>query len=68
MSTAQSPLSLSFLIILIISIVFAQAIVPPSSTFKYVNQGQFGEYAVEYLADYRVLDIVTFPFTLYFYN
>ncbi|PSS29060.1 Epidermis-specific secreted glycoprotein [Actinidia chinensis var. chinensis] len=46
----------------------AQSIVPPSQTFKYINQGEFGEYIVEYDANYRVLPINTFPFTLCFYN
>ncbi|MBA0748771.1 hypothetical protein Gogos_002760 [Gossypium gossypioides] len=46
----------------------ANAIVPPSSTFKYVNEGEFGEYSVEYLADYRPLLTYLFPFQLCFYN
>ncbi|KAK6932677.1 Bulb-type lectin domain [Dillenia turbinata] len=46
----------------------AQTTVPKSKTFKYINQGEFGEYSVEYDANYRVLDIYTFPFTLCFYN
>ncbi|KAF9590188.1 hypothetical protein IFM89_031843 [Coptis chinensis] len=48
--------------------IVAQASVPPSNTFKIINQGAFGEYSVEYGADYRVTDIFTFPFTLCFYN
>ncbi|TYH48073.1 hypothetical protein ES332_D10G042900v1 [Gossypium tomentosum] len=46
----------------------ANAIVPPSSTFKYVNEGEFGESSVEYLADYRPLLTYLFPFQLCFYN
>ncbi|KAL3576190.1 hypothetical protein D5086_021473 [Populus alba] len=46
----------------------AYATVPSSKTFKYINQGEFGEYSVEYLADYRVLPLSTFPFQLCFYN
>lgn len=46
----------------------SQAIVPSSETFKYVNQGELGEHYVEYGADYRSLQINTYPFTLCFYN
>ncbi|XP_047307610.1 epidermis-specific secreted glycoprotein EP1-like [Impatiens glandulifera] len=48
--------------------VAAQAIVPPNATFKYINEGSFGEYIVEYSADYRTLNIGKFPFLLCFYN
>lgn len=51
-----------------IFIALSQALVPSSKTFKYVNQGNFGEYYVEYGADYRVTEIYTYPFTLCFYN
>ncbi|KAK6917677.1 S-locus glycoprotein domain [Dillenia turbinata] len=70
MTSSISPsLSLQILCILFFNTLFvAQAIVPPSKTFKYINQGEFGEYIVEYGANYRVLDIFTFPFTLCFYN
>ncbi|KAJ6377288.1 hypothetical protein OIU76_026293 [Salix suchowensis] len=46
----------------------ASATVPSSKTFKYINQGGFGQYSVEYAADYRVLPISTSPFQLCFYN
>ncbi|KAK5792280.1 hypothetical protein PVK06_033394 [Gossypium arboreum] len=46
----------------------ANTIVPPSSTFRYVNEGEFGEYSVEYLADDRPLLTYLFPFQLCFYN
>ncbi|EEF36764.1 epidermis-specific secreted glycoprotein EP1 [Ricinus communis] len=46
----------------------AHASVPPSATFKYVNEGEFGEYIVEYDANYRVLDPFAQPFQLCFYN
>ncbi|KAJ6770309.1 SECRETED GLYCOPROTEIN EP1 putative-RELATED [Salix purpurea] len=46
----------------------AHATVPPSSTFKYVNEGDFGEYISEYFPDYRPLSIGTSPFQLIFYN
>ncbi|KAK2969504.1 hypothetical protein RJ640_017344 [Escallonia rubra] len=67
------PSSSVSLISILITLIFtvsttAQATVPRDKTFVYTNQGLFGEYSVEYLADYRVLDISTFPFTLCFYN
>ncbi|OAY28783.1 epidermis-specific secreted glycoprotein EP1 [Manihot esculenta] len=46
----------------------AQASVPPSATFKYVNEGEFGEYIVEYDANYRPLKPFARPFQLCFYN
>ncbi|EOY27998.1 hypothetical protein QUC31_012796 [Theobroma cacao] len=46
----------------------ANAKVPPSRTFKYINEGDLGEYSVEYFADYRALPIYLFPFQLCFYN
>ncbi|KAI5662395.1 hypothetical protein M9H77_21718 [Catharanthus roseus] len=46
----------------------SQAAVPASKTFKFVNEGEFGDYIVEYGANYRVLDIYTFPFQLCFFN
>lgn len=46
----------------------AHASVPPSSTFKYVNEGEFGEYISEYGPDYRPLPLGTSPFQLMFYN
>ncbi|KAH7544017.1 hypothetical protein JRO89_XS15G0086800 [Xanthoceras sorbifolium] len=52
------------------SLVFsiAKASVPPSETFKLVNQGEFGPYINEYDADYRLLGIFNSPFSLGFYN
>ncbi|CAK7327666.1 unnamed protein product [Dovyalis caffra] len=49
-------------------IAHATATVPPSSTFKYVNEGEFGEYISEYVPDYRPLPISSTPFQLIFYN
>nr|BAV60249.1 D-mannose binding lectin [Euphorbia tirucalli] len=46
----------------------AEALVPPSETFQYVNAGDFGDYIVEYEANYRVLDPFAQPFQLCFYN
>ncbi|WCJ20024.1 Curculin-like (mannose-binding) lectin family protein [Euphorbia peplus] len=59
---------------LILSLIFStisiltEASVPPSETFQYINQGEFGEYIVEYDASYRVLDPFAQPFQLCFYN
>ncbi|XP_022717756.1 epidermis-specific secreted glycoprotein EP1-like [Durio zibethinus] len=46
----------------------AIASVPPSKTFQYVNEGEFGLYAVEYGGSYRTLDPFAAPFQLCFYN
>ncbi|CAI0429273.1 unnamed protein product [Linum tenue] len=45
-----------------------QATVPPSARFSFTNEGDFGDYIVEYNANYRVLSIATTPFQLCFYN
>lgn len=64
-----SPSSLSVpIFILFISILSSTAQVPPSDTFQYVNEGDFGGYINEYNGNYRVLDLFTSPFTLVFYN
>ncbi|TXG75471.1 hypothetical protein E1A91_A13G171400v1 [Gossypium mustelinum] len=47
---------------------FAKASVPPSETFQYVNEGELGDYIVEYDGDYRVLPPFSAPFQLCFYN
>ncbi|CAK7327662.1 unnamed protein product [Dovyalis caffra] len=58
-----------FSLCLLLSISFvAHSTVPPSSTFKYVNEGEFGFYSSEYAPDYRPLDIFNSPFQLIFYN
>ncbi|KAK8542781.1 hypothetical protein V6N12_015361 [Hibiscus sabdariffa] len=46
----------------------ALATVPPSATFKHVNNGEFGPFVVEYLGNYRVISIANAPFQLAFYN
>ncbi|CAI9087283.1 OLC1v1021320C1 [Oldenlandia corymbosa var. corymbosa] len=65
---SYSSTFISFSIAFFSLLVASQSVVPPSKTFKYINQGPFGEYIVEYDADYRLLPIATFPFTLSFYN
>ncbi|CAO2836231.1 unnamed protein product [Amaranthus hypochondriacus] len=70
MSSFSNPFSqiLSFLLLLIVFVCIAEALVPPSSTFKLVNEGEFGYYIVEYDANYRTLDVFNSPFKLCFYN
>ncbi|KAB5534560.1 hypothetical protein DKX38_017646 [Salix brachista] len=47
-----------FSLCLLLSIFFiGHSAVPPSSTFKHVNEGQFGFYIIEYAPDYRPLPI-----------
>ncbi|KAG6755217.1 hypothetical protein POTOM_041035 [Populus tomentosa] len=68
---ASRDLSMSklFSLCLLLSIFFiAHSTVPPSSTFKYVNEGEFGFYSSEYAPDYRPLSLFTSPFQLMFYN
>ncbi|XP_056682517.1 epidermis-specific secreted glycoprotein EP1 isoform X2 [Spinacia oleracea] len=63
-----STSSLLSILCIILLISLSQAQVPPSSTFKHVNQGDFGDYIVEYDGNYRALDIFSSPFQLCFYN
>ncbi|KAJ8763636.1 hypothetical protein K2173_003108 [Erythroxylum novogranatense] len=63
MSFVLSPFLFS-----ILSSSIAQASVPPSARFQYINAGEFGEYIVEYDANYRFLDPFAQPFQLCFYN
>ena len=68
---SSSPLSTMHLLCLLLLSLFsfiAQASVPPNETFRYVNEGEFGPYIVEYDASYRPLPKSTSPFQLYFYN
>ncbi|KAE8706099.1 Epidermis-specific secreted glycoprotein EP1 [Hibiscus syriacus] len=61
----MSLLSFCLLFLLAFS---AGAVVPPSETFRFVNDGEFGPFIVEYGGDYRVISIGTAPFQLAFYN
>ncbi|KAJ4975290.1 hypothetical protein NE237_000396 [Protea cynaroides] len=71
-SSSSFPVPLGFytffFFFLTIFLFTTQATVPPSKTFKFINEGEFGDYIVEYEANYRVSDIQTFPFALCFYN
>ncbi|GKU90983.1 hypothetical protein SLEP1_g4914 [Rubroshorea leprosula] len=62
----MSPLL--FLFLFSLSCFSAKATVPQSATFKFVNEGEFGPYIVEYDGNYRVLSIFSSPFQLCFYN
>lgn len=46
----------------------AQSSVTPYATFRYVNEGEFGPYIVEYDGNYCGLSIFNSPFQLFFYN
>ncbi|KAD3066770.1 hypothetical protein R6Q59_019023 [Mikania micrantha] len=46
----------------------SESAVPSSQTFTYVNEGDFGDYVVEYDANYRALPPFSSPFQLCFYN
>ncbi|GMN54381.1 hypothetical protein TIFTF001_023507 [Ficus carica] len=60
--------SLFSLFLLSLTLSIAQAQVPGNETFKFVNEGEFGPYVVEYGGNYRVLSIYNGPFQLCFYN
>ncbi|XWS10093.1 hypothetical protein CRYUN_Cryun39dG0046000 [Craigia yunnanensis] len=64
-SFTMSLLCFSFLVLFSFNV---RAAVPPSATFKFVNDGEFGPYIVEYRGDYRALSIFNSPFQLAFYN
>ncbi|KAI3965054.1 hypothetical protein MKX01_013985 [Papaver californicum] len=57
-----------FTIIIFLSSFVAESTLPSSKTFKFINQGDFGDYVVEYDANYRALDLFSSPFQLCFYN
>ncbi|KAL5731164.1 hypothetical protein ACHQM5_003921 [Ranunculus cassubicifolius] len=64
-TTTFSFLISFFLFYLTLVIIVAEATVPSSKTFTFVNQGEFGEYSVEYQADYRlVTGLFTDPFAI----
>ncbi|XXG90198.1 hypothetical protein AAC387_Pa12g2021 [Persea americana] len=67
MAFSKPPFPLLFVFISL-SAAITHATVPPTKTFTYINQGPFGDYNIEYGANYRVLDIFTYPFRLCFYN
>ncbi|XP_052178600.1 epidermis-specific secreted glycoprotein EP1-like [Diospyros lotus] len=69
MALSSRSLTFSFLFLTIQTLFFrSQAQVPDSETFKFVNQGDFGDYVIEYDGNYRVLQPFAAPFQLCFYN
>uniref|UniRef100_A0A5B7BUF9 Putative epidermis-specific secreted glycoprotein EP1-like n=1 Tax=Davidia involucrata TaxID=16924 RepID=A0A5B7BUF9_DAVIN len=75
MACSHSPIHLNLMIILFLFCFFATTLaqVPANATFKFVNQGEFGDRIIEYDAGYRVIrndvyTFYTFPFRLCFYN
>ncbi|KAK9268944.1 hypothetical protein L1049_000710 [Liquidambar formosana] len=74
MALPEFPLPVHFIILSIIFFtIAAQAQVPANKTFKFINQGEFGDRIIEYDASYRVIrnevyTFYTFPFRLCFYN
>ncbi|KAJ9671423.1 hypothetical protein PVL29_025231 [Vitis rotundifolia] len=64
---SSPPFLVSFLFLFLISFL-AHASVPINNTFKYVNEGEFGPYIVEYDGNYRTLPIFASPFQFCFYN
>ena len=70
MSCSPPSFTLSFIFLSFISIYSftVHASVPLKNTFKYVNEGGFGPYIVEYGGDYRGLPIFASPFQFCFYN
>ncbi|XP_021892953.1 epidermis-specific secreted glycoprotein EP1-like [Carica papaya] len=70
MASSSSSLAPSFLFVFLVAAFscIAQSAVPPSETFRFVNEGEFGPFIVEYDGNYRVLSIFNSPFQLAFYN
>ncbi|KAJ9563348.1 hypothetical protein OSB04_008508 [Centaurea solstitialis] len=73
MVAASSSSSLIILFCFLFTLLFiSEAVVPPSETFRYVNEGFFGdseETSIEYdPVNYRTLPPFTAPFALCFYN
>ncbi|KAJ6753846.1 hypothetical protein OIU79_026637 [Salix purpurea] len=68
---SSPPMELSFYLSLslLCSIsIIAHSTVRPNSTFKYFNEGEFGDFLTEYRATFRPLDITESVFQLLFYN
>ena len=70
---ALSSICLPFLLLAGFIAIAAEAQVPANQTFKFINQGEFGDRIIEYDASYRVIrndvyTFYTFPFRLCFYN
>ncbi|XVE63389.1 hypothetical protein DITRI_Ditri07aG0016500 [Diplodiscus trichospermus] len=73
MASWISPLLLHFTFLSLFAFAATLAKVPANQTFKFINQGEFGDRIIEYDASYRVIrnDVYNFlaiPFRLCFYN
>ena len=65
-----SPSPMAVLLVLLLSVFScgAKAQVPAASTFKYVNEGEFGPFITEYGASYRATPLFGSPYQLMWYN
>ncbi|XP_023767092.1 epidermis-specific secreted glycoprotein EP1 [Lactuca sativa] len=70
MASPHSIYATSLLLLLSFQLLWtiSEAVVHASDTFTYVNEGDFGDYFVEYDANYRALPPFSNPFQLCFYN
>lgn len=69
MASSNTSISLAFIFLLIQAFPFvAHAIVPANETFQLINEGDFGDYIIEYDGNYRPLNVFASPFQLCFYN
>nr|KAJ0196516.1 hypothetical protein LSAT_V11C700382430 [Lactuca sativa] len=70
MASPHSIYATSLLLLLSFQLLstISEAVVYASNTFTYVNEGDFGDYVVEYNANYRALPPFSNPFQLCFYN
>lgn len=69
MASPNSLTTLTFLFLLIqLFASISEAVVAPEHQFTFVNEGDFGDYIVEYNANYRTLNPFNSPFQLCFYN
>ncbi|GJU43265.1 epidermis-specific secreted glycoprotein EP1-like protein [Tanacetum coccineum] len=71
MASSQQSICISIVLFLLCIQLLSfnsEAVVPASDTFTYINEGDFGDYIVEYDANYRALSPFNNPFQLCFYN
>ncbi|OMO92481.1 hypothetical protein COLO4_17556 [Corchorus olitorius] len=73
MASQISTLFFHFLLLSLFAFASTQAKVPKNATFKFINEGEFGDRIIEYDASYRVIrnEVYNFlarPFRLCFYN
>ncbi|XP_059662719.1 epidermis-specific secreted glycoprotein EP1-like [Cornus florida] len=68
MSSLKPFMAPLFSLFLLSSFSISQASVPASNQFKFVNDGEFGPYIIEYDGNYRTLSVFNSPFQLCFYN